>query len=126
MREQTIKQLPEVSQVSPSASMAWRQLRARHGLLAMMLIGFALSLWSGVDFRPSSREVNSPRADDSIVSRDRFLDGDGHFKNTHHLEKRVTIASASDDDYKAAAEKGQLLICYMKKPSQAGALGTSK
>lgn len=45
-----------------------------------------------------------------------------------HLVERSAknIRSASDDEYKAANEKGQLLICYMRDPSSAGDLQYSK
>lgn len=40
--------------------------------------------------------------------------------------KRTDVSSASDEDYKTAATKGQLLICWMKDPSLAGDQASSK
>ena len=58
---------------------------------------------------------------DTFPLEDKALDA------TQNVTKRaLTVASASDQVYQAADEKGNLLICYMKEPSTAGPLGTSK
>lgn len=109
--------------------MAHKLPAARHGIFtSMMLVLLAFIIYYSSRFQDTSLEVLQNQhlgvlvdPGDAFARREEALDA------TQNLTKRAfTIASASDQVYQAADEKGNLLMCYMKEPSTAGILATSK
>lgn len=99
------------------------------GLAVLILVAF-FTIFFGQDFYTAQQLPNDALAGSVLRCRQDLNFFAASFNSSDDPVLRAPnvrpIKSATDDDYNRANDKGTLLKCWMKDPSAAGALGSSR